>query len=77
MTTTTYTAAATEVTEIVLPGLIEASGLQIRHQTLPAPAAGQVLVQVEASGGSAHSLSAAPWTFTNDVQRANENQTDL
>ena len=50
MIANTHTAAATDVTEIVLPGLIEASGLQIRHRLLPAPAAGQALVQVEASG---------------------------
>ena len=50
MTTNKRTAAATQITEIVLPGRIEASGLQIRHRTLPAPAAGQVLIQVEASG---------------------------
>jgi NADPH:quinone reductase-like Zn-dependent oxidoreductase len=52
MTTNTRTAATTQVTEIVLPGLIEPAGLQVRHRRLPAPAAGQVLVEVEASGVS-------------------------
>jgi NADPH:quinone reductase-like Zn-dependent oxidoreductase len=52
MTTNKHTVAATQITEIVLPGLIEPAGLQIRHRTLPSPAAGQVLVQVEASGVS-------------------------
>jgi NADPH2:quinone reductase len=52
MTTNTRTAAATQMTEIVLPGLIEPAGLQVRRRTLPAPAAGQVLVEVEASGVS-------------------------
>ena len=39
-----------EVTEIVLPGLVEPSGLRVHRQALNSPAAGQVLVQVEASG---------------------------
>jgi NADPH:quinone reductase-like Zn-dependent oxidoreductase len=44
--------ASTQTTDVLLPGLVEPSGLQIRHRTLPAPAAGQALVQVEASGVS-------------------------
>ena len=43
---------STQMTEIVLPGLVEPSGLRIQRRSLPAPAAGQVLVQVEASGVS-------------------------
>ncbi|MEO6086292.1 MAG: medium chain dehydrogenase/reductase family protein [Umezawaea sp.] len=38
--------------EIVLPGVVEPTGLQVRETTAPAPAAGQVLVRVEASGVS-------------------------
>lgn len=45
-------ARSTEITEVVLPGLVEPSGLLLQRRTLPAPAAGQVLVQVEASGVS-------------------------
>jgi NADPH:quinone reductase-like Zn-dependent oxidoreductase len=37
-------------TEVVLPGVVEPSGLQLRERTLPAPAPGQVLVRVEAAG---------------------------
>src|ERR1700753_142488 len=39
-------------TEVVLPGVVEPSGLQLRERTLPAPAPGQVLVRVEAPGVS-------------------------
>jgi NADPH:quinone reductase-like Zn-dependent oxidoreductase len=39
-------------TEIVLPGVVEPGGLQVRQRPLPPPAAGQVLVRVEASGVS-------------------------
>lgn len=39
-------------TEVVLPGLVEPAGLQIRERDLPAPARGQALVGVEASGVS-------------------------
>lgn len=42
----------TIATEVVLPGLVEPSGLQIRQRPLPAPARGQALVAVEASGVS-------------------------
>ncbi len=41
---------STVATEIVLPGLVEPSGLQIRTRELPAPAAGQVLLKVETTG---------------------------
>jgi NADPH2:quinone reductase len=44
---------ATQITtEIVLPGIVEPSGLQIRQTTMPVPAANQVLLQMEASGVS-------------------------
>jgi NADPH:quinone reductase-like Zn-dependent oxidoreductase len=43
---------AATVTEVVLPGVVEPSGLQVRQRTLPAPAEGQVLVAVEATGVS-------------------------
>jgi NADPH:quinone reductase-like Zn-dependent oxidoreductase len=37
-------------TEVVLPGLVEPDGFQLRRRVLPAPAPGEVLVAVEASG---------------------------
>ncbi|MFG3055372.1 medium chain dehydrogenase/reductase family protein [Kitasatospora sp. NPDC048239] len=44
---------ATEYTEVVLPGKVEPEGLQVRTGLpLPVPAAGQVLVGVEATGVS-------------------------
>ncbi|WP_328451943.1 MULTISPECIES: medium chain dehydrogenase/reductase family protein [unclassified Amycolatopsis] len=46
MGTTTVTTA----TEIVLPGKVEAGGLQVRTRDLPAPAAGQVVLRMEATG---------------------------
>lgn len=52
MTQTLHPTHSTRITEVVLPGLVEPTGLQIQQRTLPAPAAGQVLVQVEASGVS-------------------------
>ena len=36
--------------EIVLPGLVEPSGLLLRERQLPAPARGELLVEVEATG---------------------------
>ena len=45
-------AITVEATEIVLPGPVEPAGLQIRQRMLAPPAAGQALVQVEASGVS-------------------------
>ncbi len=39
-------------TEVVLPGLVEPAGLQIRQRALPAPAAGQAVIRVEATGVS-------------------------
>lgn len=41
---------ATTVTEIVLPGQVEPDGLQVRTRELPAPAEGQVLLRMEATG---------------------------
>ncbi|HST81446.1 MAG TPA: medium chain dehydrogenase/reductase family protein [Kineosporiaceae bacterium] len=38
--------------EVVLPGKVEPDGLQLRHRVLPAPAPGQVLVAVAATGVS-------------------------
>ena len=37
-------------TEVVLPGLVEPDGLQLRQRVLSAPAHGEVLVAVEATG---------------------------
>ncbi len=48
-------AARTEpvvATEVVMPGLVEPDGLQIRQRTVPALTAGQALVRVEATGVS-------------------------
>jgi NADPH:quinone reductase-like Zn-dependent oxidoreductase len=39
-------------TEVVLPGIVEPTGLQIRQRTLPPPATGQALVRVDATGVS-------------------------
>ncbi|MFJ8005167.1 medium chain dehydrogenase/reductase family protein [Streptomyces fagopyri] len=40
------------VTEVVLPGVVEPSGLRIRTRPAPEPAAGEVLLALEASGVS-------------------------
>jgi NADPH:quinone reductase-like Zn-dependent oxidoreductase len=40
----------TATTEVVLPGLVQADGFEIRRRTLPAPARGEVLVAVQATG---------------------------
>ncbi|AZI44315.1 NADPH:quinone reductase [Deinococcus psychrotolerans] len=50
MTQTLPRTRTIRITEIVLPGLVEPSGLQVQQRTLAALAAGQALVQVEASG---------------------------
>ncbi|MFF5564462.1 medium chain dehydrogenase/reductase family protein [Streptomyces sp. NPDC012623] len=47
MTTSTATVRATE---IVLPGAVEPDGLEVRVRDLPAPAAGQVALRMEATG---------------------------
>jgi NADPH:quinone reductase-like Zn-dependent oxidoreductase len=44
--------ASVTATEVVLPGVVEPEGLQVRRRALPPPAAGQALVRVEASGVS-------------------------
>ncbi|WP_424952139.1 medium chain dehydrogenase/reductase family protein [Deinococcus sp.] len=48
MTVTT----STPILKIVMPGLIEPSGLQLRQSSLPAPSTGQALIQIDASGVS-------------------------
>jgi NADPH:quinone reductase-like Zn-dependent oxidoreductase len=40
----------TTTTRVVLPGLVEPSGLQLATEPAPTPATGQLLVQVEATG---------------------------
>jgi synaptic vesicle membrane protein VAT-1 len=40
------------LTEIILPGVVDPGGLQVRRRPLPAPAAGQALVRMEATGVS-------------------------
>ncbi|HEY2470925.1 MAG TPA: medium chain dehydrogenase/reductase family protein [Terracidiphilus sp.] len=52
MLTNNQKTSSTEVTEIVLPGLVEPAGLQVKHRTLLGPAHGQALVQIEATGVS-------------------------
>ncbi|MGY2894359.1 medium chain dehydrogenase/reductase family protein [Deinococcus sp. UYEF24] len=42
----------TQITEVILPGLVEPSGLRLQQRDRPVPAADQVLVRVEASGVS-------------------------
>ena len=43
---------AVTVTEVVLPGKVEPSGLRLVECALPAPAAGQALVRVESTAMS-------------------------
>jgi NADPH:quinone reductase-like Zn-dependent oxidoreductase len=43
---------ATHTTEIVLPGPVEPGGLQLRSRELAAPAAGQVVLRMDATGVS-------------------------
>ncbi|WP_049578769.1 medium chain dehydrogenase/reductase family protein [Streptomyces sp. SBT349] len=45
-------AVTTRATEIVLPGEVEPSGLQVRTRDLSAPAAGQVVLRMNATGVS-------------------------
>src|SRR4029079_14042501 len=42
----------TSATDIVLPGIVEPEGLEIRHRPVPVPGPGQALVRVEATGVS-------------------------
>jgi NADPH:quinone reductase-like Zn-dependent oxidoreductase len=44
--------ATTTVTEVVLPGKVGPSGLELAQRSLPAPAAGQALVRVESTAVS-------------------------
>ncbi|WP_369214100.1 medium chain dehydrogenase/reductase family protein, partial [Streptomyces flavofungini] len=44
------TSTTTSVTEIVLPGQVEPDGLHLRTNDLPAPADGQVVLRMEATG---------------------------
>jgi NADPH:quinone reductase-like Zn-dependent oxidoreductase len=48
--TTSSLPTSVETTRVVLPGLVEPSGLQLATGPIPVPAAGQLLVQVEATG---------------------------
>lgn len=48
--TTSVRPDAPETTRIVLPGLVDATGLKITTVPIPAPGTGQLLVQVEATG---------------------------
>ncbi|TFC31568.1 NADPH:quinone reductase [Cryobacterium sp. MDB1-18-2] len=48
--TATPNASPTLTTEIVMPGVVEPDGFQIRRRMLPAPSRGQARVRVEASG---------------------------
>lgn len=52
MKMSTLSPATQITTEIVLPGIVEPSGLQIRQTNMPVPAANQVLLQMEATGVS-------------------------
>ncbi|MFE4829253.1 medium chain dehydrogenase/reductase family protein [Streptomyces sp. NPDC056672] len=45
-------AVTTRATEIVLPGAVEPGGLEVRTRDLPAPAAGQVVLRMDATGVS-------------------------
>lgn len=47
--TSTFT---TNATEIVLPGKVEPSGLTVRNRELGPPAAGQVVLRMDATGVS-------------------------
>ena len=50
--TDTAPGSGTIATEVVLPGIVEPEGLQIRTRALPAPGPGQAQVAVEATGVS-------------------------
>ncbi len=43
---------AADVTEVVMPGLVEPDGLQVRTRPMARPVAGQALIEIEASGVS-------------------------
>src|SRR5215471_2262955 len=44
--------ATEQLTEIVLPGVVAPDGLQVRTAEVPAPAAGQAVIRMEATGVS-------------------------
>src|SRR5215469_13961286 len=44
--------SAQQVTEVVLPGVVEPSGLQVRTAPAAVPGAGQVVIAMEATGVS-------------------------
>ncbi|MEU9080478.1 medium chain dehydrogenase/reductase family protein [Kitasatospora sp. NPDC004745] len=44
--------AAEQLVEVVLPGVVEPEGLQLRHGAVPTAGAGQAVVRVEATGVS-------------------------
>lgn len=46
------TTATTRATEVVLPGVVEPDGLHVRVRDLPAPARGQVVLRMDATGVS-------------------------
>ena len=52
MTIDNQNASSTQITVIILPGLVEPTGLQIKQRTLPAPAKGEALIRMEATGVS-------------------------
>jgi NADPH2:quinone reductase len=52
MAMTEMNAPAVTVTEVVLPGKVEPSGLRLAQRELPPPAAGQALVRVESTAVS-------------------------
>ena len=47
---TSSTPNARETVRIILPGLVEASGLQVIRAPIPNPASGELLIKVEATG---------------------------
>lgn len=48
----TAPAAGTVATEVVLPGVVEPDGLEVRHVAAPTPGPGEVLLAMEATGVS-------------------------
>src|ERR1700751_1628903 len=48
----TQTNVTTRTTEIVLPGRVESNGLQVHTRELPAPAEGQAVLRMDATGVS-------------------------
>ncbi|MER5301713.1 medium chain dehydrogenase/reductase family protein [Streptomyces lasiicapitis] len=50
--TAPVTTATTIATEIVLPGVVEVDGLEVRHVAAPTPGHGEVLLAMEATGVS-------------------------